>query len=237
MANIPFLIGGGSGVQIVDGNGNPVSTPDTVYEKKAQTYTPGTSDITINSGVYLSGNQTILGDGNLTAGNIRNGVNIFGVTGSMQDMNNADPWWNNGAVSGKPFEGGYVYKYGSLSPTYYKVTSSSYISVYSGYGSGNQPVIPHYAVDLTPFKGLRIKVNESNSGFWIYSYDTGMGDQQSHGYWSGAVGQFVDFIPGETTSGVAFPQAWRILYFQAPNANTPGTNNRAYIDYLAPILR
>lgn len=53
-----------------------------VTKKSAATYTPGTSDQSIASGQYLNGTQTIKGDSNLTAGNIRNGVSIFGVTGT-----------------------------------------------------------------------------------------------------------------------------------------------------------
>ena len=53
-----------------------------VTKKSAATYTPGTSDQSIASGQYLNGTQTIKGDGNLTAGNIRSGVKIFNVTGS-----------------------------------------------------------------------------------------------------------------------------------------------------------
>ena len=53
-----------------------------VTKKSATTYTPGTSDQSIASGQYLNGTQTIKGDSNLTAGNIRNGVKIFNVTGS-----------------------------------------------------------------------------------------------------------------------------------------------------------
>lgn len=54
-----------------------------VTKKSAQTYTPGTSNQTIGSGQYLSGSQTIKGDSNLVAGNIRSGVSIFGVTGTV----------------------------------------------------------------------------------------------------------------------------------------------------------
>lgn len=53
-----------------------------VTKKSAATYTPGTSDQSIASGQYLSGAQTIKGDANLVAGNIKSGVNIFGVTGT-----------------------------------------------------------------------------------------------------------------------------------------------------------
>ena len=50
--------------------------------KAAATYTPGTSNQTISSGTYLTGTQTIKGDSNLVAGNIKSGTSIFGVTGS-----------------------------------------------------------------------------------------------------------------------------------------------------------
>lgn len=53
-----------------------------VTKKSAATYTPGMSDQSIASGQYLNGTQTIKGDSNLTAGNIRSGVKIFNVTGS-----------------------------------------------------------------------------------------------------------------------------------------------------------
>lgn len=50
--------------------------------KAAATYTPKTSNQTIASGTYLTGTQTIKGDSNLVAGNIKSGVSIFGVTGN-----------------------------------------------------------------------------------------------------------------------------------------------------------
>ena len=53
-----------------------------ITKKAAATYTPTTSDQTIASGQYLNGVQTIKGDSNLTASNIKSGVSIFGVSGS-----------------------------------------------------------------------------------------------------------------------------------------------------------
>lgn len=50
--------------------------------RTAQTITPSTVDQTIASGSYLTGAQTIKGDANLIAGNIKSGVSIFGVAGS-----------------------------------------------------------------------------------------------------------------------------------------------------------
>lgn len=53
-----------------------------VTRKAAQTYTPTTADQTIAAGQYLAGAQTIKGDANLVAGNIKSGVTIFGVAGT-----------------------------------------------------------------------------------------------------------------------------------------------------------
>ena len=49
----------------------------------ATTWTPTTSNQIIAAGRYLTGAQTIAGDANLVAGNIKSGVTIFGVTGTF----------------------------------------------------------------------------------------------------------------------------------------------------------
>lgn len=63
------------------GNSN-VSLTANVTTKAAATITPGTTNQTIASGTYLTGTQTISGDANLVAGNIKSGTTIFGVTGT-----------------------------------------------------------------------------------------------------------------------------------------------------------
>lgn len=60
-----------------------VSLSATVTTKAAATITPGTSNQEIAAGTYLTGKQTISGDANLVAGNIKSGVSIFGVSGSL----------------------------------------------------------------------------------------------------------------------------------------------------------
>lgn len=60
-----------------------VSLTANVTTKAAATITPGTSDQTIASGTYLTGAQTIVGDTDLIAKNIKSGISIFGVTGNF----------------------------------------------------------------------------------------------------------------------------------------------------------
>ena len=60
-----------------------VSLTASVTTKVAATITPGTSATEIAAGTYLTGKQTISGDSNLQAQNIKSGVSIFGVSGSL----------------------------------------------------------------------------------------------------------------------------------------------------------
>ena len=67
-----------------------VALTASVTTKAAATITPGTTNQTIASGTYLTGTQTISGDADLVAGNIKSGVQIFGVTGSYSGLDTSD---------------------------------------------------------------------------------------------------------------------------------------------------
>ena len=60
-----------------------VSLTASITTKAAATITPTTSNQEIAAGTYLTGKQTISGDANLVAANIKSGVSIFGVNGSL----------------------------------------------------------------------------------------------------------------------------------------------------------
>ena len=86
-----------SGAETSDATATPgdILSPKTAYTAAgkveglipslaAQIILPGTADKTIASGQYLRGTQTIRGDTNLTSGNIKKGVTLFGVTGALE---------------------------------------------------------------------------------------------------------------------------------------------------------
>lgn len=74
-----YVSSGTSGTISVSG-----SATQNLNTLSATTYTPGTVDQTIPSGQFLTGTQTIKGDANLIADNIKKDVSIFGVTGSYE---------------------------------------------------------------------------------------------------------------------------------------------------------
>ena len=78
--------GTATAAKILDGETayvNSTKITGSISSKAAATYTPTTSDQTISSGQYLSGDQTIEGDSNLQAQYIASGVSIFGVAGTL----------------------------------------------------------------------------------------------------------------------------------------------------------
>lgn len=107
--------------------------------KDAASYTPGTEDQIIASGQYLTGAQTIKGDANLLAENIKSGVSIFGVAGSFDGSgggasdNNCEAYHITSAsatlnfkTSGTVKVWGYGYKSGGYTGTHYSFVGDGY---------------------------------------------------------------------------------------------------------------
>ena len=133
--------------------------------KAAATITPGTSNQTIAAGTYLTGKQTIKGDANLAAENIKDGVSIFGVNGTMK-------------ASGLEFET-VTQPYFTYIVASYADSSYSFTEQSNGYWqSSNKGVDGSYAicrVVLTVNKACDVVFNvinyaESNFDFGLFSY-------------------------------------------------------------------
>ena len=116
--------------------------------KGAATITPGTSDQTIASGTYLTGAQTVKGDANLIAGNIKKGMSIFGVAGSFEGSggsggssdNNCEAYHITSASAKLNFKTtgtvkvwGYGYKSSGYIGTHYSFAGDGYY--YGSYGT------------------------------------------------------------------------------------------------------
>ena len=72
-----------TGRKFYDSTGTLVT--GSVPVKTAATYTPGKADQSIAANQFLTGKQTIKGDSDLKASNIKADVQIFGVTGTYSE--------------------------------------------------------------------------------------------------------------------------------------------------------
>lgn len=111
-------------------NGSKIT--GTIKSKGAQTYTPGTSNQTIAAGQYLSGTQTIKGDANLKADNIKSGTTIFGVKGTYVGADSSKKLSRRDFAWSKPLD----------SPDYALFCGGKYkVALGSGNASSSNPVL------------------------------------------------------------------------------------------------
>ena len=152
-------------------NGSGKVTQD-IPTKGAQTYTPGTTNQTIAANQYLTGPQTIKGDPNLKAENIKKGVSIMGITGSYEGAIPEKYYiWTGGAwgIQGPSMtltwadtSGGKIpysaYAAGGSGPSinrYYNYRGNNYTA--GGCAKINT------AFDLTPYKYLKFERTQSGT--------------------------------------------------------------------------
>lgn len=103
----------------------PNTYVEPAYKQAAKTYTPTTTNQTIAAGTYLTGAQTIQGDTNLLAANIKSGVSIFGVLGSFIGEGGSSGGESGGETEGGLPEGFSALKSGTIIP------ASNIVSDYS----------------------------------------------------------------------------------------------------------
>lgn len=130
--------------------------------KGAETFTPGTAAITILADTYLTGEQVIRGDGNLTPENIKAGVAIFDVSGTF--TSDATATASDIAKDKTAYVNGELVvgtaSSGAVSPFWYY--SNSQIST-------NIPPCNSFSV---PARGKATEFHTFDGGLWWFSANT-----------------------------------------------------------------
>ncbi len=126
-----------------------------VPSQGAQTITPGTSAKYVEAGRYLSGRQTIQGDGNLTATNIKKGVSIFGVAGSHEGSGYSITYNDSGGRMNYVINQKVAYTKVRFTPTYAPLPSTK---ISTGFWALLAPEVSNvsavYALDFVDLKVL-----------------------------------------------------------------------------------
>lgn len=174
------------------GNSN-VSLTANVTTKAAATITPGTTNQTIASGTYLTGTQTISGDANLVAGNIKSGTSIFGVTGTYSGGGTLTVATKTATLSAV----GQTLSFTSLSgtPKYWFVKTTSQIS---SSGSTTIYYITDGFWDGTSVKGNSFRIGSTRR---IYSWTSGVTQSYSSGTLTITGGSATGSSPGQFFNG------------------------------------
>lgn len=161
--------------------------------KSAATITPSTSDQTIAADTYLSGKQTIKGDANLTAENIKSGVSIFNVAGTFEGA--------GGTGGSGTFDLAKVTEYTPATPALTaisKIVISNLGDDYFG-ANGTYNVTAETQSETDPWK----RVYQHTSGNWYIwgEYD----EEYEEGHWYIGVapdsGDLVTWTSEELSSG------------------------------------
>ena len=129
--------------------------------KGAETFTPKTYNQTISSGRWLTGTQTIKGDANLVASNIKSGVSIFGVSGTYVGS------------------GSYKIYSGTVEGSYTNFTAVANLDL----PTGSDYLDTDKIVWVLIWNETVLEINEAPIVFWEYQRGyTGGGNRQEIGY-------------------------------------------------------
>lgn len=200
-----------AGKQLIDADGNVLT--GTMPTQGAQTITPGTAAKTIAAGRYLTGAQTIQGDADLKAANIKSGVNIFGVAGTYGFKITAE---RKGTSSVSVLSGS-TGKYISFSVKFTnepKVLLGYYVSISlkdasAGYSGGS------INIKATSFEYL---ISEEAKSEWY-------GTELMHNFWSSSA--IVTATDGPHGIGSLYPSSkngdvvWFFNYLSSYSVNQP----------------
>ena len=167
---------------VTNGYGSNIAT------KEAEVITPGTENRTISGGTYLAGDQTILGDEDLVAGNIKSGVDIFGVTGTLSGLADINPNRNTNyyvdIYSILPIQG---YKYISFKAECYATWNQGYRYQFKDINLNNIGDIQWlggssslYSVDWCDY----MEIPDGAAFVWVSQYNNANAETRSRFYYS-----------------------------------------------------
>lgn len=178
----------------------------TIKRLTAQTITPGTEDQNIDAGVYLSGKQTIKGDANLLAENIKEGVELFGITGTYTGGDTVNPYKGKTIVGfGDSVFAGWGWKEGTgiIQPLKEKYPDATWINkAESGANMAvtSSPAHTPIVNQITTYTGAADAiifdggVNDINNSIPIGSIESGYDASYNTGTFCGAMESALQYI-------------------------------------------
>lgn len=178
----------------------------TIKRLTAQTITPGTEDQNIDAGVYLSGKQTIKGDANLLAENIKEGVELFGITGTYTGGDTVNPYKGKTIVGfGDSVFAGWGWKEGTgiIQPLKEKYPDATWINkAESGANMAvtSSPAHTPIVNQITTYTGAADAiifdggVNDINTSIPIGSIESGYDASYNTGTFCGAMESALQYI-------------------------------------------
>lgn len=171
--------------------GGTKSATKQLTTKGATTYTPTTDAITIPSGVYLTGEQIIIGDSNLISANIKHGTTIFGVCGDYTGGGTPSslPTVSTGFVNSTA-AGSVIYVINTLDGITTASTTLNYFSMTKKYRCAldtsllaNTPIIvlTTGTITMPAAYGYTLETIASGTGYGVYKYSETTGGGQVGG--------------------------------------------------------
>ena len=227
-----------------------VDAAETMDTQAAKTYTPSTQDQRIDAYKFLTGTQTIKGDSNLVAENIKKGVTVFGVNGSYEESASAGAckyyectFVDNGkdipAIPAIPagivvtgftdyyegFNGHYTLQgtFTTMKEAVWKHDTQNY---YIGYSNDYSYWCFAYGTDFYPWGAPKYIYSDGSKAPWEYDWSSADGEAYSSSI--KLTGSFEDtpevpMIPGtgvKSWSGYEWLWAEEVGYYKASNLTT-----------------
>lgn len=170
--------------------GGTFSAEMSLTTQAAKTWTPTTSNQYISAHRWIGGQQTIKGDSNLIASNIKSGVSIFGVTGTLSTIAPSVKFIINNSNALDVYV---LYTrdmdIDGVTPTFKKLSSgTNTLSIFAGYISISIKTTGTHRITLNSL------INNSYNGEYVVSFE--YTDGQGGGYLLDSAGKSYSLVGG-----------------------------------------